>query len=78
MPAPQIAKDYWRLHPNANVLDLIYAVRSDETTHRFVNHSLANLNKGDVNPFAFREPDMTVKGVKYGYVFWPALIVILA
>ncbi|THH11665.1 hypothetical protein EW145_g505 [Phellinidium pouzarii] len=67
MPAPEIAKDYWRLAPNATVLDMIYAVRSDEATHRFVNHSLANLKKNDVNPFAIREPDMTVKGVKYGF-----------
>lgn len=51
------------------MLDLIYAVRSDETTHRFVNHSLANLNHNtDVNPFALREPDMYLKGTKIGYV----------
>lgn len=61
-PAPEIAKDYWRLAPNATMLDVIYAVRSDESTHRFVNHSLANLQKDDVNPFALREPDMHVKG----------------
>ncbi|PAV17270.1 alternative oxidase [Pyrrhoderma noxium] len=65
--APEIAKDYWRLSKDASYLDMIYAVRSDEATHRFVNHSLANLKKGDVNPFAIREPDMTVKGMKYGF-----------
>ena len=64
-PAPEIAKDYWRLKTDAKLLDVLYAVRSDETTHRFVNHSLANLNyKNDVNPFALREPDMHVKGGK--------------
>ncbi|TFK73573.1 mitochondrial alternative oxidase [Pluteus cervinus] len=64
-PAPGIAIDYWRLHPEAKLLDVLYAIRSDETTHRFVNHSLANLNpNGDVNPFALREPDMHVKGTK--------------
>jgi len=57
--------DYWRLHPDAKLIDVLYAVRSDETTHRFVNHSLANLNPStDVNPFALREPDMHVKGTK--------------
>ncbi|KAA1476612.1 AOX, alternative oxidase mitochondrial precursor [Dentipellis sp. KUC8613] len=61
-PAPEIAKDYWRLRPNATMLDVIYAVRSDETTHRFVNHSLANLKTDDINPFALREPNMHVKG----------------
>jgi ubiquinol oxidase len=64
-PAPPIAIDYWRLPANATMLDVVYAVRSDETTHRFVNHSLANLDTAhDVNPFALREPDMFVKGAK--------------
>lgn len=68
MPAPNIAKDYWRLGDDAKLLDVIYAVRSDETTHRFVNHSLANLDvKQDINPFALREPDMHIKGVKPGF-----------
>ncbi|KAG8214473.1 AOX, alternative oxidase mitochondrial precursor [Butyriboletus roseoflavus] len=68
MPAPAIAIDYWRLAPDAKILDVIYAVRSDESTHRFVNHSLANLNHTkDVNPFAFREPDMFVKGKRVGF-----------
>ncbi len=63
LPAPEIAKDYWRLGPDAKFLDVIYAVRSDESTHRFVNHSLANLKyESDVNPFALREPGMDVKG----------------
>ncbi|KAK7052567.1 alternative oxidase [Favolaschia claudopus] len=67
-PAPEIAIDYWRLPPDATLLDVIYAVRSDETTHRFVNHSLANLNtKTDVNPFALREPDMYTKGRKISF-----------
>ncbi|GBE84957.1 Alternative oxidase, mitochondrial [Sparassis crispa] len=65
LPAPEISKDYWRLEPDAKIIDVIYAVRSDESTHRFVNHSLANLNHGsDVNPFALREPDMFVKATK--------------
>ena len=69
LDAPEIAKDYWRLKPDAKMIDVLYAVRSDETTHRFVNHSLANLDpKSDVNPFALREPDMVVKGGKLEYV----------
>jgi len=67
-PAPLIAIDYWRLPLDAKLIDVLYAVRSDETTHRFVNHSLANLNPStDVNPFAFREPDMFAKGKKTGF-----------
>ncbi|KAF6757468.1 mitochondrial alternative oxidase [Ephemerocybe angulata] len=65
MPAPEISIDYWRLPADAKMIDIIYAVRSDESTHRFVNHSFANLNPGeDVNPFALREPDMHTKGKK--------------
>ena len=68
LDAPEIAKDYWRLDRDAKLLDGMYAVRSDESTHRFVNHSLANLKyKTDVNPFAFREPDMHTKGKKLGF-----------
>lgn len=50
------------------IKDVLYAVRSDETTHRFVNHSLGNLHPNDVNPFAIREPDMHVKGRTIEYV----------
>ncbi|KZT12063.1 AOX, alternative oxidase mitochondrial precursor [Laetiporus sulphureus 93-53] len=66
-PAPEIAKNYWRLDDSATLLDVIYAVRSDESTHRFVNHTLSNLKKSDINPFAFREPDMTVKGKRIAF-----------
>jgi len=67
MPAPSIAIDYWRLSKDAKLIDVIKVVRADEATHRFVNHSLANLNQTeDVNPFAIREPDMTLKGTKIG------------
>jgi len=66
-PAPSIAIDYWRLKDDAKMLDVVQAVRADEATHRFVNHSLANLKQAeDVNPFALREPDMTLKGTKVG------------
>jgi len=62
MAAPPIAKDYWRLPENATMKDVLYPVRSDETTHRFVNHSLGNLDHNGVNPLAIREPDTHVKG----------------
>ncbi|KAH9891657.1 alternative oxidase [Cubamyces lactineus] len=68
LPAPEIAKDYWRLGPDAKFLDVVYAVRSDESNHRFVNHSLASLNwKSDVNPFALREPSMATKATVVGF-----------
>ncbi|KAG9102542.1 hypothetical protein FRC06_001816 [Ceratobasidium sp. 370] len=50
------------------MLDVVKAVRADEATHRFVNHSLANLERiDDVNPFAVREPAMELKGSTAGF-----------
>lgn len=67
-PAPQIAIDYWRLKPNASLLDVIKAVRADEATHRFVNHSLADLDQTrDFNPFALAEAPAEIRGTKFGF-----------
>ncbi|KAK6910126.1 hypothetical protein I203_104157 [Kwoniella mangroviensis CBS 8507] len=66
--APRIAIDYWRLPSDAKLLDVIRAVRADEATHRFVNHSLANLDqKKDFNPFALVEADAATRGGKWGF-----------
>jgi ubiquinol oxidase len=38
LPAPQIAKTYWKLSENAMMRDVLLAVRADEATHRqYVN-----------------------------------------
>lgn len=56
-------KDYWRLEPDAKMVDVIRAVRADEATHRFVNHTLANLDqKMDFSPFSITEPNGVVRG----------------
>ncbi|WWC70240.1 alternative oxidase, mitochondrial [Kwoniella pini CBS 10737] len=66
--APRIAIDYWRLPQDAKLLDVIRAVRADEATHRFVNHSLANLDQQkDFNPFALVEADAQTRGEKWGF-----------
>lgn len=58
-----IEQDYWRMGPESTLLDVIKAVRADEATHRFVNHSLANLDQQrDFNPFALGEPNAQVRG----------------
>ncbi|WVR07015.1 alternative oxidase, mitochondrial [Kwoniella sp. DSM 27419] len=68
LPAPRIAIDYWRLPTDAKFLDVIRAVRADEATHRFVNHSLANLDQAnDFNPFALHEADAEVRGTQWGF-----------
>ncbi|KAM0747600.1 alternative oxidase [Meredithblackwellia eburnea MCA 4105] len=64
---PQIAIDYWRLGQGATMLDLVLAVRADEAGHRFVNHTLANLDtKNDFNPFGLRHADAIQQGTLPG------------
>jgi hypothetical protein len=53
MPAPDIAKQYWNMAPDATVRDLMYYVRADECKHREVNHTFGNLQQStDRNPYA--------------------------
>ena len=49
--APKIAIDYWNLPLNSTLKDVIKVVRDDETGHRDLNHSYANIlnNKEDPN-----------------------------
>lgn len=42
VPAPAIAKQYWRLADDATLRDVVLVVRADEAHHRDVNHSFAN------------------------------------
>jgi ubiquinol oxidase len=42
VPAPQIAKDYWKLPADARLRDVVLAVRADEAGHRDVNHGFAD------------------------------------
>ena len=42
VPAPDIAKHYWGLAPDARLRDVLLVVRDDEAEHRDVNHQLAD------------------------------------
>jgi ubiquinol oxidase len=42
VPAPAIAKRYWKLPENATLRDVVIVVRSDEANHRDVNHGFAD------------------------------------
>lgn len=42
VPAPRIAKDYWKLPEAATLRDVVVAVRADEMGHRDVNHRFAD------------------------------------
>lgn len=59
MQVPAIATQYWKeLHEDSSFLDLILLIRADESKHREVNHTLANLDQNtDRNPFALKIPN---------------------
>lgn len=63
----RIAIDYWRLPEDATIKDMIYSIRTDEAGHRFYNHSIANLQDQDFNPFAIRKPSGELQGVNIGF-----------
>ena len=42
VPAPAIAKHYWKLPDDATLRDVILVVRADEAHHRDINHALAS------------------------------------
>jgi ubiquinol oxidase len=44
-PAPEIARNYWNLAPDATLRDVVLVVRADECMHRDYNHMLADKSK---------------------------------
>lgn len=46
---------------------MVYSIRSDEAGHRFYNHSIANLEDRDFNPFAIRKPTGAIQGESIGF-----------
>lgn len=50
-PAPNIAKEYWRLADDASLRDVIEMVRADEACHRHVNHVFSSIDADQHNPF---------------------------
>ncbi|MDZ4059870.1 MAG: alternative oxidase [Brevundimonas sp.] len=42
VPAPEIAKHYWKMAPDATLRDVVLVVRADEAHHRDVNHGFAS------------------------------------
>ncbi|KAK8183086.1 alternative oxidase-domain-containing protein [Phyllosticta capitalensis] len=59
MEAPAIAVDYWRMPEGHRTMrDLLLYIRADESKHREVNHTLANLDqKHDPNPYVAEYKD---------------------
>ncbi|WPK24920.1 hypothetical protein PUMCH_002219 [Australozyma saopauloensis] len=65
---PLVAQRYWpELNEKSTFLDLIQRVRADESKHREVNHTLANLEqKLDRNPYALKIKDVDQPQPEYG------------
>lgn len=51
MPAPDIARQYWKLPQDAKWRDVVAVIRADESHHRDVNHTFASLYLEQDNPF---------------------------
>ncbi len=47
IPAPAIAKHYWKLSADATLRDVVLVVRADEAHHRDVNHGYASKLAGE-------------------------------
>jgi len=65
MPAPEIAKTYWRLDDDAMMLDVIKQVAADETNHRDVNHTFASMARDDPNPYVLKHAKDAAESYKY-------------
>jgi len=48
--APEIAKKYWNLAPDAKLRDVVLVVRADECMHRDVNHNFSDKEREGLRP----------------------------
>lgn len=51
LPAPALAKAYWKLPDEAMWVDALKCMFADECNHRDVNHTFASMASDDPNPF---------------------------
>lgn len=65
VPAPKIARSYWKLGEKGTVLDMMYAVRADEAEHRDVNHLCSSMGDNMVNPICNAEQKINTMLLKY-------------
>jgi ubiquinol oxidase len=56
VPAPAIAKHYWKLRADATLRDVLIAVRADEAHHRDINHGYASELAGELVDHARAAP----------------------
>ena len=61
LPAPAIAKGYWKLHDDALWVDALKCMFADECNHRDVNHTFSTMDSDDPNPFVEKHKDDAAK-----------------
>lgn len=74
-PAPEMALGYWYLPKDAKWVDTLKCICADETHHRDVNHTYANLKEGELNPFLeMHQKDAAIAWRMHetGQTAWPA------
>lgn len=54
LPAPDLAKAYWKLPADALWVDALKCMFADESNHRDVNHTFAIMDSDDPNPFVMK------------------------
>jgi hypothetical protein len=60
LKAPEIAIAYWKLGENATWKDTLGCMMADETHHRDVNHTFADMSGDDPNPFLLQHKENAV------------------
>ncbi len=65
LPAPDIARHYWKLADDATLRDVVLVVRADEAHHRDVNHGFASelaglMPAGKAAPYPIHADDIRV------------------
>jgi len=51
LPAPEMAKGYWKLPEDAKWVDALKCIYADESHHRDTNHTFADMESDDPSPF---------------------------
>lgn len=66
VPAPAIAKHYWKMADDSTLRDVVLRVRADEAHHRDINHGYASTLAGEpagsknIAPYPEHAPDIRV------------------
>ena len=64
LPAPEMAKGYWKLSDDAKWVDTLKCMYADETHHRDVNPTFADLDTDEPNPFIPQHREDAVRAWK--------------